>query len=67
MYNEIDWEQIDLTAKAPLEGPKRQYYFMARCRELVRKEAESLGRPLTFFVTTFGCQMNTEREIEKAA
>ena len=64
MYNEIDWEQIDLTAKAPLEGPKRQYYFMARCRELVRKEAESLGRPLTFFVTTFGCQMNA-RDSEK--
>jgi tRNA-2-methylthio-N6-dimethylallyladenosine synthase len=40
---------------APVTEPERQYFFMERCRELVRQEAEKLGRPLTFCVTTFGC------------
>jgi tRNA-2-methylthio-N6-dimethylallyladenosine synthase len=49
---------------APVTEPERQYFFMERCRELVRQEAEKLGRPLTFCVTTFGCQMNA-RDSEK--
>ena len=55
---------IDLNAPAPLQEPERQYYFIEKCRESVRKESERLGRPLTFCVTTFGCQMNA-RDSEK--
>ena len=42
----------------------RQYYFMEKARRLVKTQAETLGRPLTFHVTTFGCQMNA-RDSEK--
>ncbi|NBK92684.1 tRNA (N6-isopentenyl adenosine(37)-C2)-methylthiotransferase MiaB [bacterium 1XD21-13] len=66
MYKEIDWKRIDLNTAPPREEPERQYYYIALCRELVQREAEKLGRPLTFCVTTFGCQMNA-RDSEKLA
>ena len=50
--------EIDLEQPAPAEEPMRQYYFMEKARRLVKTQAETLGRPLTFHVTTFGCQMN---------
>ena len=43
---------------APHKEPERQYYFIEKAKEYVRKEAEEAGRPMTFCVTTFGCQMN---------
>jgi len=43
---------------------KRQYEFMEKAKEYVRKQSEELGRPLTYCVTTFGCQMNA-RDSEK--
>ena len=43
---------------------KRQYEFMAKAKEYVKKQSEELGRPLTYCVTTFGCQMNA-RDSEK--
>lgn len=48
-------EQIDLNKEAPVSEPERQYYFIAKARKYVAKQAEELGRPLTFCVTTFGC------------
>lgn len=42
----------------------RQYDFMEKARGYVKKKSEELGRPLTFCVTTFGCQMNA-RDSEK--
>jgi tRNA-2-methylthio-N6-dimethylallyladenosine synthase len=54
----IDFEKIDLTKEAPVAEPERQYYFIAKCRELVKQKREELGRDLTCNVTTFGCQMN---------
>lgn len=60
-------EVQDLTKEPPTEEPDRQYYFMKKCREIVKKKSEELGRPLTCNLTSFGCQMNTEHEIEKAA
>ncbi|MGN0398920.1 MAG: tRNA (N6-isopentenyl adenosine(37)-C2)-methylthiotransferase MiaB [Blautia sp.] len=42
----------------------RQYYFMKKAKALVQKQSEELGRPLTFCVVTFGCQMNA-RDSEK--
>lgn len=56
--------EIEIWDKAPLEEPARQYYFIEICRERLSKEQERLGRPLTFCVTTFGCQMNA-RDSEK--
>ena len=67
MYHEIDLEKIELTSEPPAKEPDRQYYFMAKCRQIVKSERERLGRPLYACIQTFGCQMNTEVEIEKAA
>ena len=49
---------------APQSEPERQYYFMARAKELVADMEEKLGRKPTCCVVTFGCQMNA-RDSEK--
>ncbi len=59
-------EAQDISKDAPAEEPDRQYYFMKKCRESVKKKSEELGRPLTCSLTTFGCQMNA-RDSEKLA
>ncbi len=64
MMKEFDYTKMDLTEEAPAREPDRQYYFMAKAREYLKKESEEAGRPLTFCVTTFGCQMNA-RDSEK--
>ncbi|MGN0355191.1 MAG: tRNA (N6-isopentenyl adenosine(37)-C2)-methylthiotransferase MiaB [Muricoprocola sp.] len=66
MYHSIDLDQIDLNGRIPDEEPERQYYYMAKARELVKEKSEMLGRPLTCCITTFGCQMNA-RDSEKLA
>ncbi|MGI6006929.1 MAG: tRNA (N6-isopentenyl adenosine(37)-C2)-methylthiotransferase MiaB [Ruminococcus sp.] len=48
----------------PAAEPARQYYFIEKLKNIVKKETESLGRSLTFCVNTFGCQMNA-RDSEK--
>lgn len=48
----------------PQEEPARQYYFMDIAKEYVRQLSEQKGSPLTFHVSTFGCQMNA-RDSEK--
>lgn len=60
MYNEYDLDKIDIHSEPPCEEPARQYYFMAKARELVRKMSEKAGRPLTACGITFGCQMNAK-------
>ena len=50
-------ETMDLNEPAPAEEPARQFYFIKKARMLVAKQEAQLGRPLTFCVTTFGCQM----------
>lgn len=57
-------ESIDLSSQPPLEEPARQYYFLKKCRVFVSEEEKRLGRKLTAYVTTFGCQMNA-RDSEK--
>ena len=56
----------EIQAKAPAAEPERQYYFIEVCRQKIQEESRRLGRPLTFCVTTFGCQMNA-RDSEKLA
>lgn len=55
---------MDLTKEAPVTEPQRQYYFIKKARDYVKAKIEEIGRPLTFCVTTFGCQMNA-RDSEK--
>lgn len=55
---------INLSDVAPLTEPQRQYYFIEKAKKYIKEESEELGRPLTFCVTTFGCQMNA-RDSEK--
>lgn len=57
-------KNIDLTAEAPVQEPQRQYYYIAKCRHLVKEKSAKLGRSLTACITTFGCQMNA-RDSEK--
>ncbi|MDO5135710.1 MAG: tRNA (N6-isopentenyl adenosine(37)-C2)-methylthiotransferase MiaB [Eubacteriales bacterium] len=66
MYNEIDFCGIDTTQTPPEEEKKRQYYYMAKCRGKLEGLAERAGRPLTYCLTTFGCQMN-EKQSEVVA
>ncbi len=54
----------DLMKDPPEHEPERQYYFIKRCREIVKKKSEELGRPLTACSVCFGCQMNA-RDSEK--
>ena len=51
---------IDITKEPPTEEPARQYYFIKKCREIVKKKSDEIGRPLTACSVTFGCQMNAE-------
>lgn len=60
----LDFSNININEEAPACEPERQYYYMAKARRYVNAKAEELGHPLTFCVTTFGCQMNA-RDSEK--
>ena len=57
---DINLDTIDCSGEPPVREPpvrepERQYYYMAKCREIVRKKTEELGRPLTASIRTFGC------------
>lgn len=56
----------DLTKQPPEQEPERQYYFIKKCREIVKKKSEELGRPLYACSVCMGCQMNA-RDSEKLA
>lgn len=64
MYENIDFDNIDLTQNPPQEEPDRQYYYIAKARQYLQEKSRKKGRPLTFCVNTFGCQMNA-RDSEK--
>ena len=54
----INYELIDTPAPAPEQEPERQRYFIAKCREIIKERELEIGRMLTFYDQTFGCQMN---------
>ncbi len=60
----IDLDRVNVHCSPPDFEPQRQYYFMAKCRQIVKEENERLDRSLTCSVITFGCQMNA-RDSEK--
>lgn len=64
MYHEIEFDQIDLAREAPLQEPQRQYYYVAKAREILAQRRTDAGRRLTACIKTFGCQMNA-RDSEK--
>ena len=57
-------EKINHTGEVPVMEPQRQFYFMDLAKQYVTQISKKKGRPLTFHVTTFGCQMNA-RDSEK--
>ena len=55
MFNNIDFDSIDITQEAPVEEPARQYYFIAKAKQYVQELSEKLGHKPTFCTQTFGC------------
>lgn len=54
----------EIKANAPAAEPARQKYFMELVKEMTAEKSREKGRPLTCFISTFGCQMNA-RDSEK--
>ncbi len=48
----------DHVAGIPEKEPERQEYYIGKCRELILAKERELGRKLTYYDQTFGCQMN---------
>lgn len=63
MYHEIT-NKIDLNVEPPTQEPARQYYYIEKCRLLLKELEEKAERRFTCNVTNFGCQMNA-RDAEK--
>lgn len=57
---EISLDLVDIDAQAPEFEPNRQFYFMAKARDYVKRKSAELGRPMTFFTQTFGCAMKSK-------
>ena len=53
---EISLDLVNIDAQAPEFEPNRQFYFMAKARDYVKRKSAELGRPMTFFTQTFGCR-----------
>ena len=51
---EISLDLVNIDAQAPEFEPNRQFYFMAKARDYVKRKSAELGRPMTFFTQTFG-------------
>ena len=57
-------QETNRLAEIPAAEPARQKYFIRLLREQVDAMSRKKGRPLTCFISTFGCQMNA-RDSEK--
>ena len=66
MFNEIDFSKIDTAGAPPTDDVGRQYYYMAKLATMVTLKEQELGRPITYCLQTFGCQMN-EKQSEVVA
>jgi tRNA-2-methylthio-N6-dimethylallyladenosine synthase len=38
---------------------------MAKAKDFVEKKSKEICRPMTYFVKTFGCQMNSKNKMPK--
>lgn len=61
---ELNIEKYKNYDMPPVDDTERQYYYMAKCKEILDARSDKLGRKLKACVTTFGCQMNA-RDSEK--
>lgn len=52
--------EADTSLPAPEREPQRQYYFMKLLKPMIENRSQELGRPLTYHIETFGCQMNSK-------
>lgn len=59
---EISLDLVDIDVKAPEFEPNRQFYFMAKARDYVKRKSAELGRPMTFFTQTFGCPIDEKSQ-----
>ena len=50
--------------KEDIEETNIQYEYINKLKNIIKSKSDSLNRPLTYNVTTFGCQMNA-RDSEK--
>lgn len=64
LYNEELLKLIDIEQPPMEDNVDRAYYFMKVAQGIVKERSIQIGRPLTFCVITFGCQMNA-RDSEK--
>lgn len=64
MLKNIELEKFYRMEEPPKTEPDRQYYFIAKAKQLTKQLEEQLGKKPTYCVTTFGCQMNA-RDSEK--
>ncbi len=60
LFNEIDLDKYESLKEAPENEPERQYYYMAKCRELIGLIEKKKGRKLTVYNLVVGCQMNAK-------
>lgn len=61
------YDEIDINGSSSAEEQERQKEYIEKCRVYVSAFQVEHGRVPSACVVTFGCQMNTEHEIEKAA
>ena len=40
----------------PEKEPERQYYFIEKLKKIIKERQETLGRPLTYHVTTLAAR-----------
>lgn len=52
--------------KIPETEPERQYYFMAQLKRWTAEKQKQTGKNPTYYIQTFGCQMNA-KDSEKLA
>ncbi len=69
MQKELDYTSPDIEMRIleashlevpPADEPDRQYYYIAKAREIIKEKAKEAGRPLLFYSKCFGCQMNAK-------
>ena len=64
MCQKINWDKINLDMEPPQEEPARQYYYIAKCKEVVKDITQRKGHFPRACVVNMGCQMKA-RDSEK--
>lgn len=54
---EISLDLVNIDAQAPEFEPNRQFYFMAKASDYVKRKSAELGRPMTFLLKHSGVRL----------